>query len=359
MAVPRIANASPVSLPQPLPPSDAGRLRRIFALQAKSDIPAALAECAELSDHTLLGHVLADRYLGAATPQTRPQAGELVSWLAEYGTEPDAAAIQALLATLPGQDLNPAAKPPPIYAVPTMPAGDDMEPVDKLMARNPGLDRSVRDAARAGQADRAIRLVARTRGIDRLYGAQLRAEVAQILFTQGRDTEALSLAEAAHTQARGQVGLAPYVAGLAAWRLDRPELARTLFEAAYRAALIQPGQRAGAAFWAARAQLSGRTPSAFAPWMQRAAQNPRTFYGLLARRSLGQPVLTTAAFSQATLGEADVEAIEATPSGHRAFALLQVGQSARAASELRLLWSQTRISPALHARSCWWRGPPG
>ena len=85
------------------------------------------------------------------------------------------------------------------------------------------LDRSVLDTARAGHADRAVRLIVRARGLDRLYGAVLRAEVAQILFTQGRDREAFSLAEGAHRQARGAVGLAPYVAGLAAWRMDRAD----------------------------------------------------------------------------------------------------------------------------------------
>jgi soluble lytic murein transglycosylase-like protein len=169
--------------------------------------------------------------------------------------------------------------------------------------------------------------------------------VAQILFTRGRDAEALAVAQTAHAQAQGDVGLAAYVAGLASWRLNRPEQAQILFEAAYAAPLTQPGQRAGAAFWAARAHLRNRDGADYAPWLRRAAENSRTFYGLLARRALGQPLRLDPARATATIGEADLDAIAATPAGHRAFALLQVGQDARAALELQKLWSQTRDMP--------------
>ena len=77
-------------------------------------------------------------------------------------------------------------------------------------------------------------------------------------------------------------------------------------------------------------------------WLRRAGESGRTFYGLLARRMLGVSLRPEPSISSLTLGEADVEAVDATESGHRAFALLQVGQDARAATELQLLWSQTR-----------------
>ncbi len=174
------------------------------------------------------------------------------------------------------------------------------------------------------------------------YGALLRAELAQGLFSQGRDEEALRLAEAANRQAQGIVGLAPWVGGLAAWRLGRPELARALFETAYRAPLQAPGRRSAAAFWSARAGLA--THGEYERWMHRAAQDPRTFYGLLARRVMRQGIPVPDP-STDTLGEADVEAVAATPGGQRAFSLLQVGQPARAAAELRLLWSEMRDQP--------------
>ena len=64
LAIPRISMGGTlrVALPQPLAPSEAARIRRIFALQAKNDIPAALAECEQMSSTLLLPDILADRY---------------------------------------------------------------------------------------------------------------------------------------------------------------------------------------------------------------------------------------------------------------------------------------------------------
>src|SRR4051794_10670898 len=66
LAVPRVAspgNRGAVALPQPLSPSDAQRIRRIFALQEASDLGTAQAETQELAETTLLGPILADRYM--------------------------------------------------------------------------------------------------------------------------------------------------------------------------------------------------------------------------------------------------------------------------------------------------------
>ena len=66
MAVPRVhlpGGASGIGFPQPLAPSEAARVRRIFALQRQGNIPASVAETARLTDTTLLGHILAARLL--------------------------------------------------------------------------------------------------------------------------------------------------------------------------------------------------------------------------------------------------------------------------------------------------------
>ena len=332
------------ALPQPLPPSEAQRIRRVLDLQRAGN-PAVPDEGALPANGLLTGHVLADRLLRAGAASG---AEPLRAWLARYSDLPDASAVHALLLTrLPRGAAAPPAPPAAASLSPgtAVAAPDDVDATGRELDRNPDLDRSVLDTARAGHADRAVRLIARARGLDHLYGAVLRAEVAQILFTQGRDREAFSLAEGAHRQARGAIGLAPYVAGLAAWRLDRADVARSMFAASYRAPLSSLSRRSGAAFWAARAELRCHDLAGYAPWMQRAAENPRAFYGLIARRALGQGVGTARPSARGTLGTADVDAIAATPQGNRAFALLQVGQPARAEAELRQLWAATRGQP--------------
>ena len=333
MAIPRLSpeGHSGVALPRPLPSDVARRIRTAFA------DPAAPLD--GLSDNPLLGHILAERLLSA--PQRAP-ADQLRDWLSHFATLPDATAIHSLLCTkLP----RPALAPPSPDLAPFVaaPFGDDIETSEKILPRNLALDRTVQDAARAGQFDRALHIITRSRGLSVQYGALLRAEVARAMFSQGQDVAALALAQAADLQDHGVIGLAPWVGGLAAWRLERFDLARTLFDAAYRAPLIAPGQRAGAAYWAARANLVTRGDHG--PWLYRAAKDGRTFYGLLARRALGQSIKPATPFDQDTLAEADIDAVQATDRGLRAFALLQVDQPARAVAELRQLFTETRDQP--------------
>ncbi len=345
MAIPRIAapgGSTRVALPQPISPSQAERIRRIFAFQAKNDIPAAIAEAEQLTETLLLPDILAHRYLAGGK---RARTEDLASWLAQHSDLPDAALVYALLAKNAPAAAAGVAPPVPLPSLPQASAGDDVEPVERLFVRNAWLDRTVHDAARVNAA-RALRLVGRTKGVSRLYGAQLRAEVAQILFTQAEDGQALRIALEAHRQARGEVGLAPFVAGLAAWRMGDRGVAETMFEASFKAALTQPGQRAGAAFWSARIAGHADDSPRRDAWLRRAAENGRTFYGLLARSELGRPI-SPAAIEGLTLGEADVDAVDASPSGHRAFALLQVGQDDRAAAELQALWAQNRDKPSM------------
>ncbi len=347
-AMPRIAPATGapaggVDLPQPLAPSDAALLRRVFDLQARGDFEQAASLLPSLNDALLIGHVMAQRYLqsGPATP-----ASDLAEWLARYADHPDAPAIHAmLLARLPSGMAAPA--PPTVAPLPADAAAppEEAEPAAMRLVRNPLLDRTVRERAHAGNADSALHLLAKTRGLDALYGNQLRAEIAQALFTQGRDGQAYRTGEDAFRRSGGRVALAGYVAGLAAWRLERADVAQPLFEQASRAELATPSLRAAAAFWAARAHQRNRDPGGSGPWMHKAAEERRTFYGLLARRSLGLgPNLSTV---RETLGSADVEALLAIPAGKRAFALIQVGQPRRAEAELRVLWTQAPLDSAM------------
>jgi hypothetical protein len=90
--------------------------------------------------------------------------------------------------------------------------------------------------------------------------------------------------------------------------------------------------------------------------MMQAAQESRTFYGLVARRSLGLPA--NFAWEGELAGDADIAPVAETAGGWRALALLQVGQPARAEAELRQLWSQARNHPGWCA-PCWaWRRRP-
>jgi soluble lytic murein transglycosylase len=80
-------------LPKPLDAVNADRYRDIFRLQAAGEFRAADRIIEELTDQSLLGQVLADRYL-SPTYVSKPK--ELSDWLRRYGTLADARAIYQL-----------------------------------------------------------------------------------------------------------------------------------------------------------------------------------------------------------------------------------------------------------------------
>ena len=300
MAVPRIhpgAGTNGIGLPQPLAPSEAAKVRRIFALQRAGTWPQAVAETARLDDDTLLGHILADRVL---LKPARTRTAALSDWLGRYADLPDACAIYALLL----RRLPPGAARPPAPA-----------------------NAQLGSHAHAAEADSPAAAAART------------------AFAGGHDALAERLGRDAFARSQNRDGQAAYVAGLAAFRAGRLDRAAGLFELASVADGAGAGLRAAAALWAARTHLRQGETAAWRPWMMRAAAEPHTLHGMLARRALGLRV--QAAPASPILAEADLEAISATPQGRRAFALLQVGEPARAEAELRLLWPAAQATPAL------------
>ncbi|MBV8526636.1 MAG: lytic transglycosylase domain-containing protein [Acetobacteraceae bacterium] len=345
-ARPRVApiNGSPVAFPQPLAPSQAARIRQIFALQSRGDMDQAAQETEALSDKLLLGAILADRFLGQ---HGNASLGALSDWLSEHADEPDAPVVFGLLLRRLPEGARPAG-PAAITALALPDAvPEETEPADRPIKRNSLLDRTVATRAQAGNIRSALHLIAASRGVSPAYAALLRGEVARALFLQNRDEEAVDLARGVsrNTARSEQSGLASYIGGLAACRLGRFETARLFFEEASRAELAPATIRSAGAFWAARVRIRLADPAGYAPWMRRAAAEPRTFYGLLARRALG--LGSGLEWQSATLGEADIEAIDDLPAGRRAFALLQVDQPELAAAELRSLWPEAIKNPGL------------
>ncbi|MEJ0016463.1 MAG: transglycosylase SLT domain-containing protein [Acetobacteraceae bacterium] len=210
----------------------------------------------------------------------RATAPELAAWLTRFGDQPEEPAIRGLLERL---------------APPAAPAAASDAPVPRRGARN--------------------------------SPAQARA-----LFVQNRDADVLAAVQSPQASAD-----ASFVGGLAAVRLRHDASAAALFDAAYRNAPTS-ALRAASAFWAGRVAQRRGDRGNFAAWMRRAALEGDSFYGLVARRALGPSV---ACVASETIGNADLDALMATPQGRRAFALLQVGEKRLAEAELRGLWVDT------------------
>ena len=120
--------------------------------------------------------------------------------------------------------------------------------------------------------------------------AEAGTRVAFVYYVLGLDLDSRRVAE---TWRQGSAGewapQAAWVSGLASWRLGDCEAASRAFQQVVRLAQ-QRELRAGGYYWAARSEQACRRPRSVEPLLKAAAntaEGPESFYGLLARETLG------------------------------------------------------------------------
>jgi len=274
-AIPRNAPSPGVEivLPQPLPPSAVAQYQRILAMQDEGAFADADRLISRLDDTTLVGPILADRYLNT---DYRASSAELLSWYENYNDQPAAAAIYQMMV----KKLPRASRP--------------LAPQFSLLP------------------DSTVTSFAGTKPAIRYENPSWQNA---------------------------------FAAGLSDWRNGDIQGAEPLFIRAADNANASDDDQAAGAFWAARAALRLQQPETYLNLLHEAAQFDSTFYGMIAARLLGQGFGPTGI--AATLTEADITAVDATPDGHLAFALLQVGETDQAGLALRALWPDMQADPAL------------
>ena len=175
--------------------------------------------------------------------------------------------------------------------------------------------------------------------------AEARAEagqrVAWVYYVLGLDMDARRVADTWRAGASGEwAAQSAWVSGLASWRIgDFGAASRDFQQVA--AFADQRELRAGAYYWAARSEQALGRPTTVEPLLRQAAQSPESFYGLLARETLGME----------TKVPADPYAgrdprVDQLPNVQRAIELARIGEPSLAAEMLR---HQAKIgSPSEH-----------
>lgn len=164
--------------------------------------------------------------------------------------------------------------------------------------------------------------------------AEARAEAAQrtafSYYVRGLDADARRVADTWRQGATGEwAAQAAWISGLASWRLGDCQSASGAFTqvAAYGQ---QRELRSAALYWAARSEQACGRPSAVAPLLKAAAQSPESFYGLVARETLGMDTKlsleTNAGFDPP---------VDQLPNVQRAVELVRIGEPALAEEMLR------------------------
>ena len=328
-------------LPRVLSAEDAERYRKIFFLQRGGKWKAADKEIAALTDHRLMGHVLYQRYMHPRS--YRAKYSELKKWLDRYADHPDAArAYRLALKRRPKNHRRPQR--------PVSLRGSLLSPIRKVGTSEymSPRKRSAKTGRKVRQIQRQVRRnIYRTRlsATERLLGQastrrildqveldEAYSQVAAAWFYYGKPRKAFELADPAARRSGSYIPIAHWTAGLAAWRLRDFSAAADHFEALAESDRVSAWNKSSGAYWAARAHLRLRQPAEMSRWLALAADYPRTFYGLLARRALG--IEASFDFTPPRFSRAMVESLMARPAAARALALIQVGRQDMAQREL-------------------------
>jgi soluble lytic murein transglycosylase-like protein len=332
------------AVPDLLSQEDVARYQEIFLVQESGNWSRADQLIAALKDDVLLGHVLAQRYMHPTAYRSRYR--ELKRWLAKYADHPIADRIYSLaMRRKPASERAP--KRPMTASLGrvdedwtslagvAMPEAD--RPKERLTHEAYNIRRKAIRYLRRGltlAAKRVITSSAARRALPPVAHDNLRGELAFAYYIHGRNDWALDWAEKA-LRSGEQAPLAAWTAGLASWRAGDRDGAAKYFEIVGNSTYADPWLRAAGAFWAARSHLVSRRPDRVNHWLSMAGALPRTFYGALARRTLG--LKSYYDWDSLVFTDQHADLLMATPAGRRALALTQIGQDSRAEKELKRL----------------------
>ncbi len=331
-----------VSLPKPLSKRDAELYEQIFAVQEQGRWKDADRLIARLNDDVLMGHVMAQRYLHPTAYRSRYK--ELKDWLAKYADLPQAPRIYKLALTRRGTASYPK-KPVGGYV---SGAGYDYEDIRpyyhkstkslsaKQRARLSTLKRRIRHRIRTGWPTGALQVI-ESQEAKRLFDSfeldQARTSIASGYYYFGKPDLALKFAGQAAKRSGKYLPQSHWTAGLTAWRLGKMDVAHKHFVDLSTNKYASSWTRTAGAFWAARIDLAAGRFEQADKMLNRAAEYPRSFYGLLAMRALGRDDAFD--WDSLELDENRANKLKLDPHGRRALALLQVNQRDEAERELR------------------------
>jgi soluble lytic murein transglycosylase-like protein len=259
--------------------------RGVFATLRAADWPSAKAGIDSLADHPLKPVARAELYTAKGSPTA--SAAEIVALLVEAPDLPKAAQLQRLaaargVAELPA--IAPSYRIVPLTSAPrrhrSRPVRGDLAADAMRLALEPMVKSDLGPEAEAIFLAGAERLTPEGR-------AEMAQRVAWIYYVLGRDADARRIAELGIATESGEWATqAHWIAGLAAWRMDDCESASRHFRGV-ASGRAESELAAAGAFWAARAEQACRRPGQVDNLLRVAAKSSESFYGLLARETLG------------------------------------------------------------------------
>jgi len=326
--------------------------RKIFSLQSRGEWDKADEKISRLSDLRLLGYVTYHRYMHPRYITTRD---ELAGWLGAYGHYAVASDIYRLANRKFGTSgfKKPQSKKTLAHQV-IVDSAYVTRAYKGTKRRSNTQERDVRDLKR--QISSLLSRDAPSAALTKLESAPagklmdhveydiLKADIAAAYFYLHLFDKAAPLAIAAVERSGRNAPMAGWIAGLTAWLNKDYTKATEYFARTAESQRSSRAMKASSSYWAARSALRAGNPRVAGIWLKVSSQYPRSFYGLIARQTLG---IKTYQFDWSLPKQneaAHVLPVLDSATGRRAIALLDSGQTALATEELQTVQLQNSSS---------------
>jgi soluble lytic murein transglycosylase-like protein len=337
----------PASLPTgPMAAEQIALYKIVFDLQDAGKIDEAASVYAKIKDQRLRGHVLYQRYMHPTAYKSN--FAELQNWLEHYADLPGSKDIYALAerkksgeGSLKKPEL--AKRISEIYQEPTMRPGKiyvsgyRRNAQEKRAVEN--LNKRIDDFIQNRRLAQALKEIQASEIIDPVEKDILRSDISAAYLHIQELEKAYKIAYQALKSSGTHVPKAAWVAGLVAWKNMNYKHAARYFEISAVSPYGSGWMSAAGSFWAARAHMRMGNVKDVSLWLDMAAHYPRTFYGLLATRSLGRDFDFN--WNTPEFTPAHEQILRETPGGTRALMLVAAGQEHLAESELVHMPPQT------------------
>ena len=311
---------------------DVLKYQAIFDLQEECKWKKANKYILEISNNILMGHVLSQRYLHPSC--YRSDFVELTHWLKRYNDLPQAKRIYRLAVKRMPQGYKSPIKP-------IKPIGIQEENLSskknsyyqskKKLSKNQKLEKkklinAIKSRVNRGWPTGAVKLLQQRDVkliLDQVEIDQQKELIAKGYFLANKNQLAIQFAEEALLKSAAFVPYAGWTSGLSAWRLGEYEKAAEFFSTFAITLKNDAWHQAAGSFWAARSYAKLNNYDEINFWINRAAKNPHSFYGLLSTKILGivEPIDWKPTPNNGSLNNKFFQ----LPSGKRIQALIQIG----------------------------------
>ena len=317
---------------------DVENYRKIFTYQENCKWKIANKYIFKIENKILLGHVLAQRYLHPKC--YRSQYLELYYWLKEYSDLPQAKRIYRLAIKRMPEGYKSPKQPSKVKGiiekVLETKVNQKYKSKKKLSKNQKKAKRQLMNAVKSrvnnGWPTGAAKLL-KQRDVnvllDQVEIDQLKELVAKGYFLANIEDNpkinelAIKFAEEALESSANYVPYAGWTAGLAAWKLNRFDDAANFFSNFSISLNDDVWHQSSGSFWAARCYAKLNKYEEINFWLNRAAKNKNSFYGLLASQILG--IENPINWEVENLTKSEKDKFITFPAGKRIQALIQIG----------------------------------